>query len=375
MSEGTTARGGDATYLERMALLGEMFAEAAHEINNLMGAACAYAELELSRADLEESRSHVPMILDLTRLAGELAMNVLHFSTPVAGGVGDVEEAVKAVLGLYAYRCRKGMRMATDFARPLPPVALPAGHLLLALANLVRNALDALEGATDPCISIAAEKRGGSVAVRVWNSGPPIAPEVLRKLFGRNVTTKRAREGTGLGLSIAHRLVTEAGGTLIGTNAPEGGVAFVVTLPAALLPAAPPAPRAGNRVQPVLKGRRILVIDDDDSMRNVLQLVLSEMAGGEVRACASGEEALRRLDTEAFDAVVLDLRMPGLSGQDTFERMPASVRKRVVFITGDALRATTSSFLAMTRQPALVKPIAHSDLVEAIRRVTGPAGE
>ena len=364
-------------YLERMAVLGEMFAEAAHEINNVMGAASSYAELELDRDRAADTASYVPTILALTRMAGDLALNVLHFSAPVEGDVGDVEESIQAVLGLYGYRRRKGLLVETKIEKPLAPVAVPAGHLLLILANLLKNALDAVEGTGTPSVRLSAGMTGPSVVVRIWNSGPPSPPDQLRKVFMRNFTTKTAGNGSGLGLVIARRLVSAAGGTLGGANAPEGGVVFTVTLPAATTAAAgtqettgTPTPTAKRKVEKrALLGHRILVVDDDDSMREVLKLVLSQKAGGQVTTCATGTEALRLLDTEAFDAVVLDLRMPGLSGQDTFERMPDPLKRRVVFITGDTLRSTTSTFLGLNKQPALIKPVLNEDLVHAIREV------
>src|SRR5688500_834280 len=108
MSSAKRSQGqGDGTDLERMAVLGEMCADAAHEINNLMGAACSYAELEIASREGEGEASYLDTILHLTRLAGDLALNVLHFSSPADGDVADVEEAVGAVFGLFGYRRRK----------------------------------------------------------------------------------------------------------------------------------------------------------------------------------------------------------------------------------------------------------------------------
>jgi CheY-like chemotaxis protein len=367
---------GNDLYLERMAILGEMFAEAAHEINNLLGAACAYLELEADERGQDTSR-HVQVTAGLARLAADLTTNVLHFAGRVLEDAGDVRECVMAAVGLFGYRTRRGVEVETDVQDGLPGVTVSSGNLLLILINLVKNGLDALEGEPDRRLRVTARLVGTSVEIRVWNSGPPIPPKVLSRLFSKGVTTKHGTGGSGLGLSIARRLVMNAGGTIAGANLAGGGVTFTINLPVSAtatsfqLADAQPAPEMHSAS---IRGRRILVVDDDQCMREVLQLVLNQMGGGQVETCASGEEALRLLKIKSFDAVVLDLRMPGLSGQSTFERMPPRVKRRVVFITGDALRSSTRDFLSVSRQPALIKPVAHFQLVEAIQRVAGPHG-
>lgn len=120
-----------------------------------------------------------------------------------------------------------------------------------------------------------------------------------------------------------------------------------------------------------LRNRRVLVVDDNGPMRDVLKLMIREMAGGEVETCRSGQEALALLELHAFDAVLLDLRMPGLSGEETFRRMPEQHQRRVVFISGDSLSTDTGDFLATARQPALFKPLLFEQLVKAILSVGG----
>ena len=360
----------DLAYLGRMALLGEMFAEAAHEINNIMGAAAAYVELELHQPGGTESSTRLKSVLDLTHLAGELAVNVLHFSSPVNADIGRVAEAVDAVLGLFRYRERRGVRFVRRGRKKLPAVRMPTNHLQLALANIVRNALDAVDEARKPVIRIGTRSTGKEVTIEIWNSGRAIPADVLPHLFQRFYTTKPSGKGTGLGLAIAHRLVTEAGGQLTATNPPKGGVAFTLTLPTVHVRTTRDRHSDTPAPQPTLSGHHVLVVDDDDSMRQVLRLLLRDMGHANVDVCASGQEALERLSHRKYDAVVLDLRMPGLSGQELYERMPAPVKKRVVFITGDTMRETTSGFLRLTRQPALIKPILSRDLFDAVSKVT-----
>jgi len=358
----------ESAQLERLAILGEMFAEVAHEVNNLMGAAIGYAEFEMHHQSRPESRRHLGSVVQLAQLASQLAMNVLYFASPVASTHGVVDEAVRAVLDLYSYRVRKGVHFEWSAPESLPTVAMPTGHLQLILANLVKNALDALAACRSSTIRITTHRRGDFLTVDVWNSGPAIPKSRLPRIFDPFFTTKARGRGTGLGLAIARRLSERAGGTLAARNA-DGGVLFSLALPIADSAPAKEAAPSSVPGKSALRGRRILVVDDEEPIRRVLHLMLKDMCGGSVKTCGSGTEALQLLQRDHFDAIVLDLRMPGLSGQELYERLPARLKKTVVFLTGDALWAMTNGFLNSTGQPALFKPVTHASLVAALQKV------
>ncbi|MCY2954195.1 MAG: hybrid sensor histidine kinase/response regulator [Planctomycetota bacterium] len=333
-----------------------------------MGAAIGYAELEIQQQSRPESRRHLAYVVQLAQLASQLSMNVLYFASPVASTQGVVDEAVRAVLDLYSYRTRKGVEFEWSAAATLPTVAMPTGHLQLILANIIKNAMDAVAECPSATIRITAVPVARVLRLGVWNSGPAIPRQLLPKIFNPFFTTKARGKGSGLGLAVARRLTERAGGTLSARNT-NGGVLFTLALPIA-------KPVAQDPIVPsivarsALKGCRILVVDDEEPIRKVLQLMLKSMCGGSVRTCASGGVALQLLEREQFDAVVLDLRMPGISGQELYERLPKHLKKTVVFLTGDALWAMTNNFLNSTGQPALFKPVTQANLMAAIHKVT-----
>jgi CheY-like chemotaxis protein len=121
--------------------------------------------------------------------------------------------------------------------------------------------------------------------------------------------------------------------------------------------------------QGALKGRRILVVDDEEPARKVCELVFRDILKAKVDCCCSGGAALARMETERFDAVILDLFMPGLSGQEVFRRLRRAAQKTVVFLTGAALWSMTSDFLSSCAQPVLFKPVTASTLVAAVQQV------
>ena len=261
----------------------------------------------------------------------------------------------------------KGVRLVFDPPEELPSVALPTGHLQLVLVNLVKNAMEAIGPHSPGLIHITAEQRGYHVAIGVYNTGKPIPPDIAANLFTPFFSTKSPGRGTGLGLAAARRIVRSIGGDLTVSNPENGGVLFTV-----LLPTVPQdhAREIREEAKPhTLQGRHILVVDDDPAVRDVLRLMVLNLGGGQVDTCGSGEEALKALQHTHYDAVVLDLRMPGLSGQEIFHRLPEDLQHRVVFVTGDVLGAKTAGFLASTKQPALYKPLRHADLLEAVGKV------
>ncbi len=354
--------------LRRLASLGMLLSEVSHEINNLMMGVLGYAELERHRQEGPVSEN-LARIVQCAKTAGSLTRTVLSLASPPgADAPGNLADALAAVLGMFRHRTHE-IPILVEVPATMPPVALDGGDLQLVLANLIKNAFDATSDTERPSIRISAEAREGRVRLRIWNASPPIPEGVLSRALTRFVTTKGRHRGAGLGLPISARLVRQAGGELTIENARGGGVVVTVDLPAAARAAAreePPPPSAAPRLEP---GRRVLVVDDDPTAREVLSVMVEEMGAARVQACASGEEALEVLQREPFDAVVLDLRMTGLSGQAVYRALPDTLKRRVVFVTGDTVEPSTRRFLEATPQPALYKPVDWKELARAVHRV------
>ena len=112
----------------------------------------------------------------------------------------------------------------------------------------------------------------------------------------------------------------------------------------------------------------MLIVDDEPALRAALSLYL-EREGHTVDAVASGREALEHARSRRYDAILLDLRMPDMSGDVLFEELQASDPEhaaRVVFATGDADNETARSFLDQSGRPWIVKPFALEDVAELL---------
>ena len=369
----TNKLSGDHPRSHRLAILGELMSEVVHEVNNLMVGISGYAQFGLESAQDSKTAASFGKIWDCAKLASSLTRNLLRFANPPPrDSRAEVKKAVLRALDLFSYRTYRetGVRITWDPPPSLPLVALPSADLELVLANLVKNALDAVEGSLCGEIRLTAESSDEGLVLGVWNSGPPVSEDVLARLFTPFFTTKADEGGSGLGLSVAHRIVTRAGGTIAATSPESGGMLFTCSLPLAS-PDLKGQPSDAPVSTPRLDGCHVLVVDDDKTVRDVLRLMLGEMAGALVDVAASGEEARRLLGEKAYDVVLLDILMPHPSGQEVYSGLRERVQKRVVFLTGDTGSRGTRNFLARTGQPALFKPVNLEELTQAVQKVTG----
>jgi CheY-like chemotaxis protein len=164
-------------------------------------------------------------------------------------------------------------------------------------------------------------------------------------------------KGTGLGLSISLGIISEHGGRIWAENVPSGGCRFCIDLPLATAPDGEPVAEApaAERPQP---GLRILVADDEAPLRAALTRLFSR-AGHRVTAVGSGREAIAVAAHGTFDVILLDMRMPDISGKQVFEQWRVErpeLAQKVVFLTGDIVSTDLQQFLNATGRPFLPKP-------------------
>jgi PAS domain S-box-containing protein len=317
---------------QRLESVGQLAGGVAHDFNNLLSViltCVGFAQRELPeehpvREDVEEIGRAADRAAALTRQL--LMFSRREVVTPqivdVAGLVRDLERLLNRTLS-------ERVALRISCGPNVVPVLIDPAQLEQVLVNLAVNARDAMpQGGT---LSIAVTGVDGGVRITVADDGVGMPPEVRERAFEPFFTTKEAGEGTGLGLATVHGVVTDAGGTV--DIASEVGYGTVVTifLPAAagdVVPAEEPeAPR-----DRATRSATVLVVEDQDPVRRQACRIL-EAHGYTVRDAASADDALARW--EPVDALVTDVVMPGMSGQQLAaqarERAPGL---RVVFMSG-----------------------------------------
>ena len=229
---------------EKLAAVGQLVSGVAHELNNPLTSIAGLSEFLLEQKDLgTKDRGHLRVIHEQADRAGRIVRNLLTFARkgPAERVAVDLNDVIQATLLLMSYDFQlKGIAIEKELA-PLPPV-LGDRHALQQVAiNLLNNAAQAVaqnppERPRDIHVRTWADDR---VHLRVADSGPGIADDVLPHLFTPFFTTKEPGQGTGLGLSITYSIVEAHNGRIAVERPPEGGVAFLVDLPLASA-AAPP---------------------------------------------------------------------------------------------------------------------------------------
>ena len=303
---------------ETLRAVGQMASGMAHHVNNLLAVIAGRTQLLLARISQPEIRRPLEVIQRATFDAADVVRRVLGFTAvqPVREhGAVDLNEVVREVTELTRPRWRDEAQMhsvAIDVVLELgdvPRVAGEAPALREVIMNLLFNAIDSMR--QSGVIRIATWTADDWVYGAITDTGVGMPDEVRRRAFEPFFTTK-GPQGTGLGLSVAHGIVQRHGGELsLRANEPAGTV-VTIRLPQASSPAAGPA-AAPTPAGPPL---RMLVIDDEVSVREALADTLAD-EGHTVIQAASGKEGLARLTEGArIDVVITDLGMPDMTGWD-----------------------------------------------------------
>lgn len=336
----------------RLRAIGELVGGIAHEFNNLLTPITLNTELLLSQcADRPAVRDELALIADAARRAGALTRRLLTFGRRTDSQPERVElpAIVESTIALVRHTFDRRIAIAVDLPATLPPLHLPPGDLQQILLNLLLNARDALAGKLArppspdwaarisvaavqlPLIALTPQDSRPTDGIDQWlrltvrDNGCGMAPAVRERLFEPFFTTKGVGSGTGLGLATIWHLVTEFGGRIDVDSTPDEGSAFHLSLPVRNVPAAAAGPAPSPEPPPPATAhRRFLLAEDEISVSRVVTRLLQRQ-GHHVTAVADGLAAWEALaaDPAAFDAVIMDLNMPGLTGAELARRARA----------------------------------------------------
>jgi PAS domain S-box-containing protein len=376
---------------QKMEAIGHLTGGIAHDFNNILTSVMGYvglaAERESAGADAKLG-SYLEQALRSCRRARDLIQQMLVFSRGQRGERVPVDLApiVEESSRLLRSTLPATLQLATELDAPLPRVRADRVQAEQVLLNLAINARDAMAGGGTLTIGLAQHRiengvcascrkpvSGRFVALSVADTGPGIPPEVMDRMFEPFFSTKEVGKGSGMGLATVHGIVHDHGGHVLVESAPGQGTTFRVLLPmlegigvpAATESAASEPPRARQSLQ-----GRVLVVDDEASVAAFMQELLAGW-GLDTAVATDPRDALERLrgDPGAFDLVVTDLTMPGMTGIQ-FARAIAAIDPAlpVILSTGysdgvseDALRG--ANIRALLRKP--IETAALRGLVEA----------
>jgi len=253
-----------------------------------------------------------------------------------------------------------------------------ASQLTQVFLNLIVNAEQAIREIREQgTLRIRVATLGDRVVATFQDDGTGIRRDILSKIFDPFFTTKRPGRGTGLGLSICLAILREHNGQIEPQPLADGGTVFTISLPVAkgteVFLAEPSVSRADIAASGSLAGCALLVVDDEESIREMVRDGLGAR-GMRVEVASSGEEALCLMESRSYDAVLCDLNLraivpSAISGQELYARItriaaggPQDRKPLFVFMTGDLAERTAVEDSAGAEIRTLQKPFRISEL-------------
>jgi nitrogen-specific signal transduction histidine kinase/CheY-like chemotaxis protein len=375
--------------IRKLEALGTLSGGIAHEFNNILFAISGNARIAI--ADLQPAHSariSLDEIEKASRRAKELVQRMLAFSRPEEPRRQPVDLApvLESVLREVRASMFPKIRIRARIDPATPPVEADAAQLNQLIVNLMTNAdqaigtrsgtidvaLAPLRIAPEPATSAPAGLLPGHYALlTVGDDGCGMTMEIQARIFDPFFTTKPVDVGTGLGLSVVHGIVQSHGGVIVVQSEPGTGSVFRVYLPAATAAFAAQAAAAPAAESP--PGGRILYVDDEEPLVYLAERMLRRR-GYDVVGCTSPHDGLARFAEApgAFDVVVTDIAMPGMTG---FEFAGAILALRadipVVMTSGhtrpeDHAEATRIGVEALVLKPNTVDELC--DVIDGIAR-------
>jgi len=368
-------------HAERLATLGTLSAGLAHEVNNPL--AFVLLSVELAERALAASSAGAPpkpgalsaaeALADARTGAERIQRIVEHLHAFARPGEGERTRvnprvALDRAVKLAQHQLEHRARLVRSYVK-LPEVLANEAQLGQVFLNLLVNAAQALdEGAADRNevrITTRVDPEGRAL-IEIADTGRGMSPEELTRAFDPFFTTKAA--GLGLGLALAQSAVRAVGGELTAESIAGRGSTFRVRLPPAppdVEPEAPHRPRRASSAERL----RILVVDDDANFGRSLGIMLG--FDHEVLLLQHARLALEQIrEGLTFDAVLCDVMMPEMTGEDFFEeleRVAPELCARVIFMTGGAFTPAMRAFLERVPNPRITKPFRSTELEELLR--------
>ena len=369
---------------EKLAAIGQLVSGVAHELNNPLAGVLAFSQLLHEEAQPESEQANaLEIIQQEARRAAKIVSNLLTFARQhqPERTLTDLNQVVLDTLELRRYTLRMHqIELEVDLDHSLPLTWADPFQLQQVCLNLVTNAEYALiEHQGERRLRVSTSRRDGDqIMITVADSGMGIARADLDRVFNPFFTTKPVGKGTGLGLSISDGIIREHGGRIHAQSVPGAGATFTIELPL-VHPPGVTVTHTGPPHRARAAGRRVLLVDDERAIRTALSTYLSS-GGHTVTAVGTGAAALEQLAAGTFDAILLDLRLPDIAGDELFARIGSRFPEhadRVIFLTGDITSDRSRAFLESSGRPHLGKPFQLEEVSDLIREIpatrTGPA--
>jgi two-component system cell cycle sensor histidine kinase/response regulator CckA len=368
---------------QKMESIGTLAGGIAHDFNNLLTIINGYSEFCLQgSSDTAVLQRSLREIHRAAQRASGLVRQILTFSrkTEVKFVPVDLNQLVRDLVALLSETFPRNVTLNLELQDRLPPLLADQNQLQQIILNLCVNARDALPGGG--AITLLTHLRPGSdirghgadptrsyACLQISDNGTGMTPEVRQRIFEPFFTTKQGNQGTGLGLAVVYGIVVGHHGFIEVESTLGAGSTFSVFLPLATtaLPtpiSTPPGEFPGG-------AESLLIVDDEDSLRALLATAFRRK-GYKIATAASGLEAIDHIsdNTRQFDAVLLDLNMPGATGVEVLKVIRiCRPRLKVLVISGHITPEARIEFQHLGQRDFVQKPYKLDEVGRYLRRL------
>jgi PAS domain S-box-containing protein len=372
--------------MQRLEAIGQLTSGVAHDFNNLLTVILGNVDL-VARAALEmgmdeKTRQRLGYMRTAAERGATLTAQLLAFSRRqrLEARPVDLNDVVIGMRDLLQSSMGGSVRLEARLRPDLWPALVDPTQIELIILNLAINARDAMDVGGSLVVStdnvtLGPPERpeepppGDYVLIAVTDTGSGMSPEVRDRAFEPFFTTKPIGKGSGLGLPQVYGFAKQSGGGVAIETKLGEGTSVRVYLPRAKERRQHPRPPTFELVPEPLgqvRGRRVLVVDDDPPVREITATMLRNL-GAEVVEAGSGGAALELLESERFELVIMDFAMPGMNGAE----LEATCRRKwphlpVLFVTG---YADLTALSAISEERIVQKPFRGGELQRKIGRL------
>jgi two-component system, NtrC family, sensor kinase len=362
---------------EKMSAVGQLIAGVAHELNNPLTAILGYAQLLETEGLNTRAQDYVAKLFKQAQRTHRVVQNLLSFARqrkPQRDEV-DLRKVLEETLALRDYDLKvNNIEVERDVPAEPATVIADAHQIEQVFLNIINNAVDAiLETGRTGKLKIHVATQNGHVCTSFSDDGAGIKDP--KRIFDPFYTTKSVGKGTGLGLSICYGIVKEHGGDITAHNNSDGGATIEVRIPASAAVAAveEETPKAAPRQHEGAISGRVLLVEEEEAVLEFERDVLMG-AGAEVVTAQSSEDAKTRLQSEQFDALILNGKMPDQWGAKESHRW---IKENCPGMEGHVLYTFSAgvepsdarAFMQENNVPYLVRPFEVAELISQARKL------
>ncbi len=357
---------------DKLRALGQLASGVAHDVNNDLAAILGRVQRLMRNPDYAAMRDEFEVIETAALDSAQTVRRIQNFARQQ--GQADFEPVdlnglVRDAIEITRTRWlddahSRGIKYTVEFeAANLPPIFGDGSQLREVFVNLIINAIDAMPDGG--ALRVSSTDNGGEVTVKFADEGMGIPRRIRERIFEPFFSTKGA-SGTGMGLAVSYGIVTHHNGRIDLESEVGKGTTFTLSFPMTDIPAGAAPARAAGFVGPL----KVLVIDDEDVVREVLSDLLDEQ-GHTVFQTATGADGISILERDGpFDVVFTDLSMPGMDGWAVARHVREKFRVvKVVLVTGYGVSVTAPNDETGLVDSIIGKPFEYDDIATLLWRL------